>query len=94
MDIDFWRSKIDGIDARLMELLNERSRCAVEIGKIKRRENLPLYQPDREIAVINSVLRRNRGPLDSGAIKRLFERIIDESRRVERMALVEQPEKE
>ena len=93
MDIDFWRGKIDGIDDRLMELLNERSRCAVEIGKIKRRDSLPLYQPDREMAVINNVLRKSRGPLDSGAIKRLFERIIDESRRVERMALEEGPEK-
>ena len=94
MDIEFWRDKIDGIDERLIELLNERSRCAVEIGKIKRRESLPLYQPDREQAVIKSVLRKNRGPLDPGAIKRLFERIIDESRRVERLALEEQQEKE
>ena len=94
MDIDFWRDKIDGIDERLIELLNERSRCAVEIGKIKRRESLPLYQPDRELAVIKNVLRKNHGPLDPSAIKRLFERIIDESRRVERLALEEQQEKE
>ena len=94
MDIEFWRDKIDGIDERLIELLNERSRCAVEIGKIKRRESLPLYQPDRELAVIKNVLRKNHGPLDPGAIKRLFERIIDESRRVERLALEERQEKE
>jgi chorismate mutase len=94
MDIDFWRNKIDGIDQRLVELLNERSRCAVEIGKIKRRDNLPLYQPDRELAVLKQVMRRNRGPLDAGAIKRLFERIIDESRRVERIALEDRQEEQ
>lgn len=94
MDIDFWREKIDGIDERLVELLNERSRCAVEIGKIKRRDSLPLYQPDREQAVLKHVMRRNRGPLDAGAIKRLFERIIDESRRVERIALEDRQEEQ
>jgi chorismate mutase len=94
MDIDFWRDKIDGIDQRLVELLNERSRCAVEIGKIKRRDSLPLYQPDRELAVLKQVMRRNRGPLDAGAIKRLFERIIDESRRVERIALEDRQEEQ
>jgi chorismate mutase len=92
MDIEFWRDKIDAIDERLVELLNERSRCAVEIGKLKRRLQLQLYQPDREKAVLHHVQRVNHGPLDPGAINRLFERIIDESRRVERIALEGQDE--
>ncbi len=45
MTIDDWRRKIDEIDRKLVELLNERSRCALEIGRLKRVESLPLYQP-------------------------------------------------
>lgn len=87
MDIEFWRNKIDAIDARLVELLNERSRCALEIGRLKRKANIALYQPEREQAVIRQVTELNSGPLDAEAIKRLFERIIDESRRLERISL-------
>jgi chorismate mutase-like protein len=86
MDIDDWRKIIDDIDRQLVELLNERSRCAIEIGKIKRARNLDLYSPDREKEVIENVKRANRGPLGNEAVQRLFERIIDESRRVERLA--------
>lgn len=86
MDIEDWRRMIDEIDAQLVELLNRRSRCALEIGKLKRAQNLPLYSPEREQQVLEHVRRLNRGPLDDDALQRLFERIIDESRRLERLA--------
>jgi chorismate mutase len=63
-----------------VELLNERSQCALEIGKLKQRENLPLYQPEREKEVLENAEKHNRGPLSDAAIRRLFERIIDEAR--------------
>ena len=81
-----WRRRIDDIDRKLVELLNERSQCAIEIGKLKQAEHLPLYQPDREREVLENAERVNAGPLSDAAIRRLFERIIDESRRVERQA--------
>ena len=87
MDIADWRKQIDEIDARLVELLCERSRCVIEIGKIKRRQNLMVYDPDREEEILSRVTRNNRGPLENEALKRLFEKILDESRRVERLAL-------
>jgi len=87
MDIADWRKRIDEIDARLAELLCERSRCVIEIGKIKRRQNLTVYDPDREKEILSRVTKNNRGPLENEALKRLFERILDESRRVERLAL-------
>lgn len=87
MDIEFWRGKIDALDERLVELLNERCRCALEIGKIKRISRIALYQPDREAQVLRHVLQRNQGPLADEAVQRLFERIIDESRRAERLAM-------
>jgi len=86
VDIEDWRRMIDEIDAQLVELLNRRSRCAIEIGKLKRAQNLPVYSPEREREVLERVRRLNRGPLDDEALHRLFERIIDESRRLERLA--------
>jgi chorismate mutase len=84
--IDEWRRRIDAIDDELVRLLNSRSACVVEIGRIKRALGLPLYSPEREGALLERVLRENPGPLDGAAVRRLFERIIDESRRLERLA--------
>ena len=90
MNIDDWRIAIDELDLQLVELLNRRSQCAIEIGKIKREIGLPVYSPTREAEVLSNVTRHNKGPLDNEAIRRLFERIIDESRRVERISVGEQ----
>ena len=87
MGIADWRKRIDDIDAQLAELLCERSRCVIEIGNIKRRQHLTVYDPDREEEILSRVTRNNRGPLENEALKRLFERILDESRRVEKLAL-------
>jgi chorismate mutase len=82
-----WRRRIDDIDRKLVELLNERSQCAIEVGKLKQAEHLPLYQPDREREVLENAERVNAGPLSDAAIRRLFERIIDEARSAEREAM-------
>jgi chorismate mutase-like protein len=87
MTLSDWRRRIDEIDRKLVELLNERSRCALEIGKIKQAEHLPLYQPDREREVLENAEQANAGPLSDAAIRRLFERIIDEARSAEREAM-------
>ena len=84
--IDEWRRRIDAIDTQLMSLLNSRSACAVEIGRVKRQLGLPVYSPEREAWILDRVARENPGPLDATAVRRVFERIIDESRRLERIA--------
>ena len=84
--IEDYRRRIDQIDEQLMKLLNARSACAVEIGRLKRHLGLPVYQPEREKLILERVARNNPGPLDSGAVQRVFERVIDESRRLERLA--------
>ena len=89
MTLSDWRRKIDEIDRQLVELLNQRSKCALEIGKLKQAENLPLYQPEREREVLQNAERINAGPLTDAAIRRLFERIIDEARSAERQAMHE-----
>ena len=81
------RRRIDELDRKLVELLNERSQCALEIGRLKQRQQLPLYQPDREREVLENAERNNQGPLTNAAIRRLFERIIDEARSAERLAM-------
>ena len=87
MNIEEWRRRIDEIDRKLVELLNERSRCALEIGRLKRKAALPLYQPEREREILEGVERANPGPLPDTAVRRLFERILDEARAVERTAM-------
>ena len=87
MSLADWRRRIDEIDRKLVELLNERSKCALEIGKLKQQANLPLYQPDRENEVLENAEQNNKGPLTDAAIRRLFERIIDEARSAERLAM-------
>lgn len=80
-----WRERIDEIDLQLVKLFNERTQCAIEIGHIKKRIGLEIYSPSREVQVIANVTGANRGPLDAEAIRRLFERVIDEARRIERI---------
>ena len=84
--VDDLRRRIDQIDDQLMRLLNSRSACAVEIGRIKRQIGMAVYQPEREKWILERAERNNPGPLDSGAVRRVFERVIDESRRLERLA--------
>ena len=78
--------RIDQFDDQLMKLLICRSACAVEIGRIKRALGMAVYQPEREKWILDRVEKNNPGPLDSGALRRVFERVIDESRRLERLA--------
>jgi chorismate mutase len=78
------REAIDRVDEVLVKLLNQRARYAVEIGEIKGLLSLPIYAPEREKEVLAHVERTSEGPLTGTAVRRLFERIIDESRRVER----------
>ena len=87
MNLSEWRRRIDEIDKKLVELLNERSKCALEIGRLKQQAKIPLYQPDRENEVLANAEDYNQGPLTDAAIRRLFERIIDENRSAERLAM-------
>ncbi len=86
-DLDGWRKRIDEIDQELVKLLNERSHCAVEIGHIKKQLTLPAWQPQREAEILRNVVKSNHGPLDDAAMRRLFERIIDEARALERHSM-------
>ena len=83
------RGRIDKLDDQLVRLLNERASHALEIGHLKHALGLESHQPAREIEVLDHARSTNSGPLDTSAITRLFERIIDEARRLERSAAKE-----
>ena len=87
MDIEDWRQEMDEIDERLVELLNRRASCAIEIGRVKREKGLPFYSPSREAQVLDHVAGAGHGPIEPDAMRRLFERIIDEARRIERVTV-------
>lgn len=84
MDIDEIRIKINQLDDKLLKIFNERAALALEIGHIKKQLNRPIYDPKREKLIFERMKQDNPGPLDNEAIVRLFERVIDESRSLER----------
>ncbi len=83
-DMAFWRERIDALDRIIVHLLNERAVCAAAIGGIKKKLGIPVYVPTREEEVIRNVTTHNPGPLSDQAVRRLYERIIDETRSLER----------
>ena len=94
MTIDDLRQEIDRLDSALLALFNVRASLALQIGKIKKGLALPVYDPAREKRIFARMKELNTGPLDDQAIIRLFERVIDESRRLERIMTHGDSEKE
>jgi chorismate mutase len=92
MDIEDWRKKIDEVDRKLVALLSERAQAAVEIGKLKRNTSMPIYEPDRERIVFESVQQANRGPLPGRDLVRIYERIIDVMRNIQKEEIVTKAE--
>ena len=78
------RERIDDVDLRILRLLNERTSIVEEIGRIKREAHMPIYEPRREDQVFDNVIKNNPGPLPGEAVKRVFERIVDEMRKVQK----------
>jgi len=80
-----YRDQIDELDREIVRLLNERTRIVEKLGRIKEELSLPVYEPKREDQVFENIVRSNHGPLPPDAIKRLFERIIDEMRTLQQV---------
>jgi len=85
--LEEFRLLIDDVDRRIVALLNERTQVVEEIGHVKRSTELPIYEPKREEQVFANVSGANRGPLGEDALRRIFERIIDEMRKVQRVRM-------
>ena len=91
MDIAEWRRKIDDLDRQLVALINERARCAEEIGKLKRNSSLPVYEPDRERIIFDNIARQNQGPLSQVQLRQIYERLVDVMRQIQRDEIVPEP---
>jgi chorismate mutase-like protein len=85
--LEEYRILVDDVDRRIVDLLNERTRVVEEIGRVKRDARLPIYEPKREDQVFANVTSVNHGPLTPEAVRRVFERIIDEMRIVQRIRM-------
>jgi chorismate mutase len=81
------RRRIDELDLRILELLNQRTSVVEDIGRAKRVLKMPIYEPRREDEVYENITRHNGGPLPSDAVKRVFERIVDEMRNVQKLRM-------
>ncbi len=82
--IEDLRRRIDAIDGKLVALLNKRVNRVLQISRLKRAGNLPIYQPRREREILRRAELANRGPLPNPAIRRLFKLILEEGRLLER----------
>jgi chorismate mutase len=89
-DLARCREQIDELDLALLRILNERTAIVERIGRIKQELRLAIYEPKREDQVFENVTRHNSGPLPHDAVKRIFERIIDEMRTLQKMKIMEQ----
>jgi chorismate mutase-like protein len=83
-----YREEIDGLDRRLVALLNERTAIVEQIGQAKKEAEMAVYEPKREDAVYANIAASNQGPLTNEALQRIFERIMDEMRKVQKDRMV------
>ena len=84
MDISDWRNKIAGLDEQIVKLLSQRAAAAVEIGKLKAKINVPIYEPMREQTVFEHVRSVNPGPLTDAQVQDIYERVMDVMRALQR----------
>jgi len=82
-EISRWRSRIDKIDQKVVQLINKRAQCVDKIGRIKKRVGINVYSPKREREVLQNVSVINLGPFSRGAVRRIFSCIMHESRNFE-----------
>ena len=88
MNLDELRSKIDIIDREVLRLLNDRVRHAAEIGKIKHRQGLAVYAPQREEEVFRKLETMNSGPLDAKAIRSIYREVISAAIALEKPMII------
>jgi chorismate mutase-like protein len=91
LKLEEFRVQIDEVDRRIVALLNERTAVVHEIGRVKREAHLPIYEPKREDQVFANITECNRGPISSEGVRRIFERIIDEMRTIQKVRMLETP---
>src|ERR1700736_2190587 len=92
MDMADWRTKLDELDGRRVELLGQSRQAAQETGRLKRNTSLPVYEPEREQAVFSNVQQINSAPLPNRELVRIYERIMDVMRNIQKDEIVPRAE--
>ena len=82
-ELEVLRSAIDDLDRRILDLVAERVRVVLAVGDYKRKNGMPVYDPERERRMLERLANVAPKPLDGETVRRIFERLIDESRRLE-----------
>ena len=90
MTLEELRAQIDVLDRQLVELLNQRAACALEIGRVKAASERPVYEPAREQVVFENLRAANQGPLPDVELQHIFERIIDVMRTLQKREMASQ----
>jgi len=82
-ELDALRRTIDEIDEKILELVAARVRVVLAVGAYKRLHALPVYDPERERSMLDRLCSIAPEPLAPDTVRRIFERLVDESRRLE-----------
>lgn len=83
MDLVDWRERINQVDRRILDLLNERVGYVLNLAPLKRQEGIPIHEPRREDQVLNNIKAQNRGPLNNEAVCRIFTAVMAEMKVVQ-----------
>jgi len=79
MDLDDWRSRINNLDEEILNLLNQRGQVALQIGELKRQQDLPYFAPERELQILDRLVALNAGPLGAEAVRAIWREILSAS---------------
>lgn len=83
-DLNALRMKIDDLDCRIVDLLNERAKIVVDVGKAKQANGTPIYAPDREHVVLRRIAELNSGPLPQKTLQAIYRELMSGSFMLER----------
>ena len=83
-DISGLRAAIDEIDAKILDLINQRLLLARQIGAVKKQAGTRIIDHRREKDILDRLRRTNSGPLDDDGLQRVFEAIIAAGRSVQK----------
>ena len=75
-DLSDWRQEIDALDRELVELLNRRAKCVLQLAPLKRENNINVFDPEREKAVHDNLRQANAGPLPDESVRDIFEAVM------------------
>jgi chorismate mutase len=86
-EIRHLRESIDAVDQQILALLAERLRLVLQVGEVKRINNIDVYDPERERVMLERIARGAPPPLDGNTARRIFEYVIREYRGAEQVSV-------